>query len=347
MLPLPVLEKAQQELVNYADTGMSVMELSHRSSAFVEIIEEAEKLFRELLNIPEQYKVLFLQGGATQQFSMVPLNLMKKGKAAYIHTGSWSIKAIKEAKKYGDIDMVASSEDKNFSYIPQLENGKLDKSYDYVHITTNNTIEGTAFAAFPETGEIPLVADMSSNIMSEEIDITKFGVIYAGAQKNIGPAGLTIVIIREDLIGGARESCPVMLDYQTHSDKGSLYNTPPTFAIYMAKLVFEWLQELGGIKKMEKMNREKAKLLYDFLDGSSFFTSPVEKGSRSLMNIPFATKSDELNAAFIKEAKTAGLETLKGHRSVGGMRASIYNAMPIEGVQKLVDLMRDFEEKYR
>lgn len=347
MLPLPVLEKAQQELVNYADTGMSVMELSHRSSAFVEIIEEAEKLFRELLNIPEQYKVLFLQGGATQQFSMVPLNLMKKGKAAYIHTGSWSIKAIKEAKKYGDIDIVASSEDKNFSYIPQLENGKLDNSYDYVHITTNNTIEGTAFAAFPETGEIPLVADMSSNIMSEEIDITKFGVIYAGAQKNIGPAGLTIVIIREDLIGGARESCPVMLDYQTHSDKGSLYNTPPTFAIYMAKLVFEWLQELGGIKKMEKMNREKAKLLYDFLDGSSFFTSPVEKGSRSLMNIPFATKSDELNAAFIKEAKTAGLETLKGHRSVGGMRASIYNAMPIEGVQKLVDLMRDFEEKYR
>lgn len=347
MLPLPVLEKAQQELVNYADTGMSVMELSHRSSAFVEIIEEAEKLFRELLNIPEQYKVLFLQGGATQQFSMVPLNLMKKGKAAYIHTGSWSIKAIKEAKKYGDIDIVASSEDKNFSYIPQLENGKLDNSYDYVHITTNNTIEGTAFAAFPETGEVPLVADMSSNIMSEEIDITKFGVIYAGAQKNIGPAGLTIVIIREDLIGGARESCPVMLDYQTHSDKGSLYNTPPTFAIYMAKLVFEWLQELGGIKKMEKMNREKAKLLYDFLDGSSFFTSPVEKGSRSLMNIPFATKSDELNAAFIKEAKTAGLETLKGHRSVGGMRASIYNAMPIEGVQKLVDLMRDFEEKHR
>ena len=347
MLPLPVLEKAQQELVNYADTGMSVMELSHRSSAFVEIIEEAEKLFRELLNIPEQYKVLFLQGGATQQFSMVPLNLMKKGKAAYIHTGSWSIKAIKEAKKYGDIDIVASSEDKNFSYIPQLENGKLDNSYDYVHITTNNTIEGTAFAAFPETGEVPLVADMSSNIMSEEIDITKFGVIYAGAQKNIGPAGLTIVIIREDLIGGVRESCPVMLDYQTHSDKGSLYNTPPTFAIYMAKLVFEWLQELGGIKKMEKMNREKAKLLYDFLDGSSFFTSPVEKGSRSLMNIPFATKSDELNAAFIKEAKTAGLETLKGHRSVGGMRASIYNAMPIEGVQKLVDLMRDFEEKHR
>ncbi len=344
MLPLPVLEKAQKELLNYADTGMSVMELSHRSSSFVEIITEAERLFRRLMNIPEQYKVLFLQGGATQQFSMVPLNLMKKGKAAYIHTGSWSIKAIKEAEKYGDAEIAASSEDKHFTYIPQVESLKLDDSYDYVHITTNNTIEGTAFSVFPETGDIPLVADMSSNILSEEIDVTQFGVIYAGAQKNIGPAGLTIVIIREDLIGGAGAECPVMLDYQIHSEKGSLYNTPPTFAIYMAKLVFEWLEELGGVKEMEKVNRKKAKLLYEFLDGSALFTSPVEKNSRSLMNIPFTTNSDVLNAAFIKEAKAAGLETLKGHRSVGGMRASIYNAMPVEGVEKLVEMMRYFEK---
>lgn len=347
MLPLAVLEKAQKELVNYADTGMSVMELSHRSSTFTEIIEEAERLIRRLLYIPEQYKVLFLQGGATQQFSMVPLNLMKKGKAAYIHTGSWSIKAIKEAQKYGNVEIIASSEDKNFTYIPRVDSLKLDDSYDYVHITTNNTIEGTAFSTFPETGDIPLVADMSSNIMSEEIDVTQFGVIYAGAQKNIGPAGLTIVIIREDLIGGTEEKRPVMLDYQIHSEKGSLYNTPPTFAIYMAKLVFEWLEELGGIKEMEKINRKKAKLLYDFLDESAFFTSPVEKNSRSLMNIPFTAKSDELNAAFIKEAKAAGLETLKGHRSVGGMRASIYNAMPVEGVEKLTEMMRLFEEKNR
>lgn len=347
MLPLPVLEKAQKELVNYADSGMSVMELSHRSGLFTEIIEEAEGLFRELLNIPEQYKVLFLQGGASQQFSMVPLNIMKNKKAAYIHTGSWSKKAIKEAKKYGEVDVIASSEDKNFTYIPNLEDIELNQTYDYVHITTNNTIEGTAFTSFPDTGEIPLVADMSSNIMSEEIDVTKFGIIYAGAQKNIGPAGLTLVIIREDLIGGADESCPVMLDYKTHSDSGSLYNTPPTFAVYMARLVFEWAKELGGIPALEKINRKKANILYDYLDSSAFFTSPIKKDSRSLMNIPFVTGSDELDAAFIKEAKQAGLETLKGHRSVGGMRASIYNAMPIEGVEKLVEVMQAFEQKHK
>lgn len=346
MLPLPVLEKAQKELVNYADSGMSVMEMSHRSALFIEIIEAAERMLRELLNIPERYKVLFLQGGATQQFSMVPMNLLKKGKVAYIDTGSWSQKAIQEAEKYADVDVIASSRDKKFTYIPELDQLKIDQTYDYVHVTTNNTIEGTAFSEFPDTGDIPLVADMSSNIMSEEIDVTRFGVIYAGAQKNIGPAGLTIVIIREDLIGGAAKDCPVMLDYETHSDKGSLYNTPPTFAIYMAKLVFEWLQELGGLKEMERINRKKAKLLYDYLDTSTFYTSPVEKNSRSLMNIPFATYSDELDAAFIKEAKQAGLETLKGHRSVGGMRASIYNAMPVEGVERLVEVMQAFEKKH-
>lgn len=346
MLPLPVLEKAQKELVNYADSGMSVMEMSHRSTLFIEIIEGAERMLRQLLNIPEHYKVLFLQGGATQQFSMVPMNLLKKGKVAYIDTGSWSQKAIQEAEKYAEVDVVASSSNKNFTYIPELDQLMIDQTYDYVHITTNNTIEGTAFSEFPDTGDIPLVADMSSNIMSEEIDVTKFGVIYAGAQKNIGPAGLTIVIIREDLIGGAAKDCPVMLDYETHSDKGSLYNTPPTFAVYMAKLVFEWLQALGGIKEMERINRKKAKLLYDYLDTSTFYTSPVERNSRSLMNIPFATQSDELDAAFIKEAKQAGLETLKGHRSVGGMRASIYNAMPVEGVEKLVEFMQAFEMKH-
>ncbi|MHA6253372.1 3-phosphoserine/phosphohydroxythreonine transaminase [Oceanobacillus sp. CAU 1775] len=345
MLPLAVLEKAQQELTNYKDSGMSVMELSHRSSYFKEIIEEAEQLFRDLLGIPEQYKVLFLQGGASQQFSMIPLNIMKKKKAAYIDTGSWSAKAIEEARRYGEVDIVASSQDKNFTYIPDFSKINLDESYDYLHITTNNTIEGTAFSTFPQTAEIPLIADMSSNIMSEEIDVTKFGIIYAGAQKNIGPAGLTLVIIREDLIGQAGEDCPVMLDYETHSENGSMYNTPPTFAIYMAKLVFEWAKENGGVKGIERMNREKATLLYDYIDGSDFFSSPVAKNSRSLMNIPFVSPSAELDAAFIKQAKQEGLETLKGHRSVGGMRASIYNAMPIEGVEKLVKVMREFEEK--
>lgn len=347
MLPLPVLEKAQQELTNYADSGMSVMELSHRSSYFKEIIDGAEQLFRDLLKIPQQYKVLFLQGGASQQFSMVPLNIMKNKKAAYIHTGSWSAKAIEEARKYGEVDVVASSEDENFTYIPNFSSLKLDKSYDYLHITTNNTIEGTAFSTFPEIDDIPLVADMSSNIMSEEIDITKFGIIYAGAQKNIGPAGLTLVIIREDLIGAADEHCPIMLNYATHSGNGSMYNTPPTYAIYMAKLVFEWAKELGGVQELEKINREKAKLLYDYLDTSNFFTSPVNKGSRSLMNIPFVSPSAELDAAFLKVAKEAGLETLKGHRSVGGMRASTYNAMPIEGVEKLVEVMQTFEKEHR
>lgn len=346
ILPLEVLEKAQKELLSYADSGMSVMELSHRSKLFTEVIEKAEQDLRELMNIPDNYKVLFLQGGATLQFSMVPLNLMQNGKAGFVHTGSWSKKAIQEAEKFGEVEVIASSADRGFNYIPNLDEVEFDPELDYIHITTNNTIEGTAFTDIPDTGNIPLVADMSSNILSEAIDVNKFGIIYAGAQKNIGPAGLTIVIIREDLIGKARADCPIMLDYKTHSESNSLYNTPPTFGIYMASLVFEWLKGLGGIEAMETRNRKKAQLLYDFLDESDFFTTPVDKASRSLMNIPFVTPSKELDAAFIEEAKAAGLETLKGHRSVGGMRASIYNAMPVEGVELLVDVMREFEKKH-
>ncbi|MFC4024383.1 3-phosphoserine/phosphohydroxythreonine transaminase [Oceanobacillus longus] len=347
MLPLQVLEKAQEEVVNYRNSGMSVMELSHRSGLFTDIITEAEKLLRELMAIPEGYKVLFIQGGASQQFATVPMNLLgKNGKADYVNTGSWSKKAIKEAKKFGTIRVIASSEDDNFTYIPAVDRSMIDPEADYVHITTNNTIEGTAYLEIPDTGDVPLVADMSSNILSEEIDVSKFGLIYAGAQKNIGPAGLTVVIIREDLIGRAPENCPAMLDYKTHSESGSLYNTPPTYGIYMAKLVFEWLKSLGGIKEMEKINRKKAQILYHALEESSIFKSPVRKDSRSLMNIPFVSDSTELDAAFVKEAQSKGLETLKGHRSVGGMRASIYNAMPIEGVQALVTFMNDFETNY-
>ena len=348
MLPLAVLEKAQKEMVNYANSGMSVMEISHRSGLFTEIITQAEQLLRKLMNIPENYKVLFLQGGASQQFAMVPLNLLtKSGKADYINTGSWSKKAIKEAKKYGEISVIASSEDANYSYIPAFDPNMIDPEADYIHITTNNTIEGTAYSEIPDTGGIPLVADMSSNILSVEMDVSKFGLIYAGAQKNIGPAGLTVVIIREDLIGNAKDICPTMLDYKTHSENDSLYNTPPTYGIYMAKLVFEWLDELGGLKEMERINREKAGILYDFLEESSMFTSPVQKESRSIMNIPFISPSDELDAEFVKKAKSAGLETLKGHRSVGGMRASIYNGMPIEGVKALVQFMKEFENEHQ
>lgn len=345
MLPLPVLEKAQKELLNYKGSGMSVMELSHRSQLFTEIITEAEQLLRELMQIPDNYKVLFLQGGASQQFAMVPMNILTKSKKAdYVVTGSWSQKALNEAKKFGDIRVIASSEENNFTYIPKIDPSMIDEEADYVHITTNNTIEGTAFRDIPDTGDVPLVADMSSNILSEEIDVSKFGIIYAGAQKNIGPAGLTVVIIREDLIGQAPESVPTMLNYKTHSDKGSLYNTPPTFSIYMAKLVFEWLKEIGGLQEIGKRNEEKANMLYQFIEKSNLFQSPVQKESRSIMNIPFVTGSSELDAKFVKEAQAKGLETLKGHRSVGGMRASIYNAMPVEGVEKLVAFMEQFEK---
>lgn len=350
MLPLAVLEKAQKELTSYHGSGMSVMELSHRSGLFTDIITEAEQLLRELMQIPDNYKVLFIQGGASQQFAMVPMNLLVHSKKAdYIHTGSWSKKAIQEAKKFGDIRVVASSEDKNFSYIPKVDASMIDPEADYVHITTNNTIEGTVYNELPDTGNVPLVADMSSNILSEVIDVSKFGIIYAGAQKNLGPAGLTVVIIREDLIGNAADTCPTMLDYKTHSESGSLYNTPPTFAVYMAKLVFEWIKSLGGLKEMEEINREKAKKLYDYIEASDLFVSPINPADRSLMNIPFVTKDSdkELEAAFVKEAQAAGLETLKGHRSVGGMRASIYNAMPVEGVDALVAFMKEFEAKHK
>lgn len=345
-LPLPVLETAQNELTDYQGTGMSVMEMSHRSAEFMEIIQSAEADLRSLMRIPNDYKVLFLQGGASTQFAMVPLNLLSKShRADYVNTGSWSKKAIAEAKRYGAINVIASSEDKNFSYIPELNPGLFTPNADYVHITTNNTIYGTCFPEIPETGNVPLVADMSSNILSQHYDISKFGLIYAGAQKNIGPAGVTIVIIREDLLGHAMEVTPTMLNYQTHTEADSMFNTPPCYSIYIAGLVFKWLTKNGGIDAMERRNREKAGLLYDFLDSSSLFKGTVSKESRSIMNIPFVTGSDDLDTKFIKEASARNLKTLKGHRSVGGMRASIYNAMPKEGVEALVEFMKEFESK--
>ncbi len=345
VLPVSVLEKAQKELVCYGDTGMSVMEMSHRSSAYQAIIDECEALLREILSIPENYKVLFLQGGASSQFAMVPLNLFgKTGKADYVLTGLWSKKACKEAGRYGDVRVVASSEDKVFNYIPKVEKADFRPDADYVHITHNNTIYGTRFSTIPDVGEATLVTDMSSSILSQKIDVSKFGVIYAGAQKNMGPAGLTVAIVREDLIGNAMDICPTMFDYKTHSENGSMFNTPPTYAIYICGLVCKWIIENGGIDAMEKTNIEKAAILYDYLDSSKMFSPTVTaKEDRSLMNVPFITGNDELNAKFIKEATNAGFVNLKGHRSVGGMRASIYNAMPVEGVKALVDFMKKFE----
>ncbi|KFN02553.1 3-phosphoserine/phosphohydroxythreonine transaminase [Bacillus clarus] len=348
ILPLPVLEKVQKEFLNYNGTGMSVMEMSHRSSYFQSIIDEASSLLRELMNIPNDYDILFLQGGASLQFSMIPLNLMSKHKrAGYVLTGSWSKKALQEAEKVGEVQVIASSEKEKFSTIPKIDVSKNDLELDYVHITTNNTIEGIKYVDIPHLEGIPLVADMSSNILSEEYDVKKFGLIYAGAQKNLGPAGLTIVIIKKELIGEAPVSCPAMLNYETYSKNNSLYNTPPSFSIYVTKLVLEWLKEQGGVSAIEELNRKKASLLYNFLEESKLFTSPVDPVYRSLMNIPFTTPSEELNSQFLQRAKERGLVTLKGHRSVGGMRASIYNAMPIEGVQKLVDYMKEFELENR
>lgn len=344
MLPEAVLKKATEEMLDYKGTGMSVMEMSHRSKVYVSIIENAEMLFRKLMNIPDTYSVLFLQGGASMQFAMVPMNLMSKSKKAdYINTGNWSKKAISEAKMFGAVNVIASSEDKNFTYIP--ESFKISEDADYVHITSNNTLEGTRFNDFPDTGSIPLVADMSSDIMSVEVDITKFGLIYAGAQKNLGPAGLTIVIIRNDLIGKHIDNTPTMLRYDIHAKEKSLYNTPPCYSIYIAGLVFEWIDEMGGIKVMESINYEKAKILYDFLNESRMFVNPVKRKDRSIMNIPFTAPTDDLNEKFIAEAEKIGLCTLRGHRLVGGMRASIYNAMPVEGVKKLVDFMKKFEQE--
>lgn len=346
-LPVSVLERAQEELLSYQEKGMSVMEMSHRSSDFKKIIERTEELIRELMEIPETYRVLFIQGGASLQFSMVPLNLLKDGgHAYYVNTGSWSKKALSEAKKIGEAKILASSDDQNFTYIPELDLQQINEQTDYVHITTNNTIEGTRFTKFPNTGHVPLVADASSNILSEQWDVSKFGLIYAGAQKNLGISGLTIVIIREDLIGHAKADIPTMLNYETYTKNNSLYNTPPTFAIYITMLLMEWLKEQGGVAAIEERNKEKANLLYKAIEDSKLFYSNVKREDRSLMNIPFMTDSDELNKLFVKEAEQEGLHQLKGHRSVGGMRASIYNAMPIEGVKTLVDFINEFERKH-
>ncbi len=342
MLPLSVLEKAASELVNYGEAGMSVMEMSHRSADYEAIIQKAEADLRKLMNIPENYKVLFLQGGASTQFAAVPLNLMKSGKADYILSGQFSTKAYKEAQKYGDAKAVASSKEDNFTYIPKTDKNDFRPDADYVHICYNNTIYGTKFDYIPDTNGVVLVADMSSCIASEPVDVTKFGVIYAGAQKNIAPAGLTIVIVREDLLGNARPETPSMLDWKLMAENDSMYNTPPCYSIYMAGLVFEWLLSIGGLEKMKEQNEKKAKLLYDYLDSQDYYIAPVKKENRSMMNVTFVTGVEELDKKFAKEAALAGLKNLKGHRSVGGMRASIYNAMPYEGVAALVEFMKEF-----
>ncbi len=346
VLPEEVLKEAAAEMLDYNGTGMSVMEMSHRSKAYETIIKEAEADLRELMNIPDNYKVLFLQGGAHQQFAMVPMNLMKNGVADYIVTGQWAKRAFQEASIYGKANKVATSEDATFSYIPDCSDLPISEDADYVYICENNTIYGTKFKTLPNTKGKVLVSDMSSCILSEPVDVTKYGIIYAGVQKNIGPAGVVIVIIREDLITeDVLPGTPTMLRYKTHSDNDSLYNTPPAYGIYICGKVFKWLKKQGGLEAMKAYNEKKAQVLYDFLDESKLFKGTVRKEDRSLMNVPFVTGSDELDAKFIKESKAAGFENLKGHRSVGGMRASIYNAMPIEGVEKLVEFMKDFEAR--
>lgn len=346
VLPESVLKSAAEEMLDYKGCGMSVMEMSHRSKAFEEIIKTAESDLRELMHIPDNYKVLFLQGGASQQFAMIPMNLMKNKVADYIVTGQWAKKAYQEAAKYGKVNKIASSEDKTFSYIPDCSDLPISEDADYVYICENNTIYGTKFKELPNTKGKTLVADVSSCFLSEPVDVSKYGIIYGGVQKNIGPAGVVIVIIREDLITeDVLPGTPTMLTYKTHADADSLYNTPPAYGIYICGKVFQWLKEMGGLEAMKERNERKAKILYDFLDQSKLFKGTVEKKDRSLMNVPFVTGSDELDAKIVKEAKAAGLENLKGHRSVGGMRASIYNAMPEEGVQALVDFMKKFEEE--
>ncbi len=344
MLPESVLQKASAEMLCYENSGCSVMEMSHRSPVYEKIIGDAEALLRKVMEIPDNYKVLFLQGGASTQFASIPLNLLSgTGKADYVLSGQFSTKAYQEAQKYGDIAVAGSSKGENFSVIPKALTFRED--IDYVHICYNNTIYGTKFPFIPDTKGVPLVADMSSCILSEPVDVSRFGVIYAGAQKNMSCAGLTVVIVREDLLGKARASTPTMLNWQTMADSGSMYNTPPTYAIYIAKLVYEWILSIGGLKEMQKRNEKKAALLYGYLDGQSYYIAPVEKESRSMMNITFITGVEELDKKFAKEAETEGLINLKGHRSVGGMRASIYNAMPYEGVEKLVAFMKDFAER--
>jgi phosphoserine aminotransferase len=346
VLPQPVLEQARDEMLDWHGSGMSVMEMSHRGKEFMGIAAQAEADLRELLAIPAGYKVLFLQGGATSQFAMVPMNLLRGKKSAdYIHTGEWAKKAIGEAKKFCAPNIAASSEDRHFSYVPAQSTWKAGADPAYAHITSNETIGGIQYHWVPATGAVPLVADMSSDILSRPVEVEKYGVIYAGAQKNIGPAGLTIVIVRDDLIGGAQAGTPAMFDYKVHADNESMYNTPATYGIYIAGLVFQWLKKNGGLTAMHKLNLEKAGLIYDVLDRSAFYSSPVAKADRSIMNVPFRLKSDTLDDDFLKQAKAAGMIQLKGHRSVGGMRASIYNAMPLAGVRALADFMRDFEKR--
>lgn len=342
MLPLEVLEQAADQMMDYNGSGCSVMEMSHRSPVYDNIIKTAEADLRALMEIPDNYRVLFLQGGATTQFSAVPLNLMNKNKKAdYIVSGQFSKKAADEAAKYGEVNVIASSKDRNFAYVPHVDAFSPDA--DYVHICMNNTIYGTTYDYIPETGDIPLVADVSSCILSRPIDVSKFGLLYAGAQKNMGPSGLTVVIVRDDLIGNAREGIPVMLDYKIQADNGSMYNTPPCYSIYVAGLVFKWLLDMGGLKEIERRNVAKAKVLYDYLDASEMFKPTADKEFRSIMNVCFVTGDAELDKEFVSAAKKAGFENLKGHRSVGGMRASIYNAMPAEGVKALTEFMAEFE----
>ena len=347
MLPQSVLEKAAAEMLDYEGSGQSVMEMSHRSKIYGTIIEGAEALLREVMNIPDNYKVLFLQGGASTQFAAIPMNLgTKSGKADYVLTGQWATKAQKEAARYIEANVVASSKDKTFSYIPKLDPDTFTKDADYFYICMNNTIYGTVYHDLPETGDVPLVADISSCILSQPVDVSKFGILYAGAQKNMAPAGLTIVIVREDLIGHAMDITPTMLNFQTHADNGSMFNTPPCYTIYIAKLVLEWIKnEIGGLEKMKEINEKKAAILYNFLDNSKLFKGTVVPEDRSLMNVPFVTGNDELDAKFVKEATENDFVNIKGHRSVGGMRASIYNAMPVEGVEALVKFMGEFEAR--
>lgn len=346
VLPEEVLKEAAEEMLDYRGCGMSVMEMSHRSKMFQDIIDEAEADLRDLLNIPDNYKVLFLQGGASQQFSAIPMNLMKNGVADYIITGQWAKKAYEEAQKYGKVNVIASSADKTFSYIPDCSDLNVSEDADYVYVCYNNTIYGTKFPEVPNTKGKILVADMSSCILSEPVNVDDFGVIYFGVQKNVGPAGVVVAIIREDLIrDDVMEFTPTMLKWKTQADAGSLYNTPPCYGIYICGKVFKWIKNMGGLDAMKAHNEKKAAILYDFLDNSKMFKGTVEKGSRSLMNVPFVTGDKDLDAKFIAESKAAGFENLKGHRTVGGMRASIYNAMPMEGVEKLVEFMKKFEEE--
>ncbi|MDP1673859.1 MAG: 3-phosphoserine/phosphohydroxythreonine transaminase [Burkholderiales bacterium] len=347
VLPEPVLRQAAAEMLDWQGSGMSVMEMSHRGKEFVDIHARAEADLRELMAIPKNYKVLFLQGGASAQFAVVPMNLLRgKDRADYVNTGQWSMKAITDAKKYCKVNVAASSEGDNFTRAPKQSEWKLDPDAAYVHVTTNETIGGVEFHWVPDTGEVPLVADMSSHILSRPMDVSKYGLIYAGAQKNIGPAGLTIVIVRDDLLGQALPVTPTVFDYKVQAENDSMSNTPATYGIYMAGLVFQWLKKQGGLAKMEQVNRSKAALLYDYLDQTEFYHSPVAKDDRSLMNVPFTLRSADLDKAFLQTTEAAGLTQLKGHRSVGGMRASIYNAMPVEGVQALVECLKEFERKH-